>query len=126
MSDFSRLSWSKSRNLFPHDNIEQDIQMLKRIVNTLKPRIRNLHSHSSTPVRNGVTLSVISTAVVGTALWYLNAQNVYNDAAGPTEPKKQKVQAPGTTGTPSDPNTIYSLVWGSNRLAFWCRCWIQV
>lgn len=93
--------------------------MLKHISNKLKPHIRNLHSHSSTPSRNGVTLSVISTAVAGTALWYFNAQNVYNDAAGQMEHKKQKVQAPGTTGTPSDPNTIFSLVWGSNRLAFW-------
>ena len=94
--------------------------MLKRIVNlnTLKPHIRNLHSHSSTPARNGVTLTVISTAVAGTALWYFNAQNVYNDTAGPMEPKRQKVQAPETAGTPSDPNTIFSLVWGSNRLAF--------
>jgi hypothetical protein len=94
--------------------------MFKRILNTLKPHIRNLHSHSSTPARNGVTLrlSVISTAVAGTALWYFNAESVYNDAAGPMEPKKQKGQAPGTSGTPSDPNTIYSLVWGSNRLAF--------
>ena len=105
---------------FLHDNIKQDIQMLKRIVNSLKPHARNLHSRSSTPTRNGVvTLSVISTAVAGTALWYFNAQNVYNDSAGPTEPKKQKVQALGSTGTPSNPNTIYSLVWGSNRLAFW-------
>lgn len=101
-----------------HENIEQDIQMLKRIVKTLKPHVRNLYSHSSTPTRNGVTLSLISTAMAGTALWYFNAHNVYNDAAEPMEPKK-KVQAPGTTGTPSDPNTIYSLVWGSNRLAFW-------
>ena len=93
--------------------------MLKRVVNILKPHIRNLHSHSSTPPRNGLTLSVISTAVAGTVLWYFNAQNVYNDVAGPMEPKKQKVQALGTTGRPSDPNTIYSLVWGSNRLAFW-------
>lgn len=93
--------------------------MFKRIVNTVKPRIRNLHSQSSTSTRNGVTLSVIATAVAGTALWYFNAQSVYNDAAEPMEPKKQKIQAPGTTGTPSDPNTIYSLVWGSNRLAFW-------
>ena len=96
----------------------QDIQMLKRILNTLKPPVRNFHSHSSTPSRNGVTLSVISTAVAGTALWYFNAQYIYNDAAGPMESKKQKVRAPETTGTPSDPNIIYSLVWGSNRLAF--------
>ena len=99
--------------------------MFKRIVNTIKPRIRNLHSQSSTPARNGVVLSVISTAVAGTALWYFDAQSIYNDAAGPMD-KKQKVQAPGTTGTPSDPNTIYSLVWGSNRLAFWQKCCIQV
>ena len=95
--------------------------MFKRIVNTLKPPVRKLHSHSSSPARNGVTLSVISTAVAGTALWYFNAQNVYNDSAGPVERKKQRIQAPGTTGTPSDPNTIYSLAWGSNRLAFWWR-----
>ena len=93
--------------------------MLRRIVNTLKPHIRNLHSHSPTPARNGVTLSVISTAVAGTALWYFNAQNVYNDSAGQMEPKKQNAQTSGTTGTPSDPNAMYSLVWGSNRLAFW-------
>ena len=92
--------------------------MFKRILYTLKPHVRSLHSHSSTPTsRNGVTLSVISAAVAGTALWYFNAQNIYNDAAEPMELKKQKNQAPGTTGTSTDPNTIYSLVWGSNRLA---------
>lgn len=95
--------------------------MFKRVGNTLKPRIRSFHSHSSSPARyGGLTLSVISTAVAGTALWYFNVQNVYNDAAGSLmAPEKQKLQAPRTIGTPSDPNTIHSLVWGSNRSVFW-------
>ena len=98
--------------------------MFKRVGNTLKPRIRSLHSHSSISARygglNGVTLSVISTAVAGTTLWYFNAQNVYNDAAVPSmAAEKKKVDAPGITGTRNDPDTLYSLVWGSNRSVFW-------
>lgn len=94
--------------------------MLKRFGNRLKPHIRSFHFYSSTSARsgglNGVTLSVISTAVAGTALWYLNAQNVYNDATGHSILSgKQKFRA---HGTPTDPNTIYSLVWGSNRSVF--------
>ena len=105
--------------------------MFKRVGNTLKPRIRSLHSHSSISARygglNGVTLSVISTAVAGTTLWYFHAQNVYNDAAVPSmAAEKKKVDAPGITGTRTDPDTLYSLVWGSNRSVFWCKCCIQV
>jgi len=94
--------------------------MFKRIGNTLKPRIRSLH-YSSASARygglHGATLTAISTAVAGTALWYFNAQNVYNDAAGPSmAAEEQKVYAHGTA---TDPDTIYSLVWGSNRSVFW-------
>ena len=33
----------------------------------------------------------------------LSARNVYDDSAVPMQPKKQKIQPPGTTDTPSDP-----------------------
>lgn len=104
--------------------------MFKRVGSTLRPRIRGLHFHSSASVRfgglNGVTLSVISTAVAGSALWYFTVQNVYNDAAGPLMAiKKQKVNAPGT-GTPTDLDTLCSLVWGSNRSVFRQTYCIQI
>ena len=99
--------------------------MFKHAGNTLKSHFRSLnYSYSSTPLRhgglNGVTLSVISTAIAGTALWCLNKENVYNDAARPSIVlEKEKAQAPGIIGTPSDPNTVYSWVWGSNRSVSW-------
>lgn len=95
--------------------------MFRRVGSTLKPHIRHLHSQSSTHAQRGglnvITLGV--TAVAGTALWYFNAKNVYNDAPGPSiAPEKQNVRTPGTFGTPTNPDTIYSLVWGSNRSVF--------
>jgi hypothetical protein len=92
--------------------------MFKRIGNTLKPHIGSLHFRSSNPPRY-VGLNCVTLGVAGAALWYFNAQDVYNDAAGPSmAPAKQKFQAPRITGTQSDPNTIYSLTWGSNRSVF--------
>ena len=92
--------------------------MFKRVGNTLKPHIRSLYFRSSTPPRYG-GLNCVTLGVAGTALWYFNAQDVYNDAAGPSmAPAKQDFQAPGITGTQSDPNTICSLIWGSNRSVF--------
>ncbi|KAF8162931.1 regulator of chromosome condensation 1/beta-lactamase-inhibitor protein II [Crassisporium funariophilum] len=95
--------------------------MFKRAGNNLRPHLRRLHSHASsfTPTArgNGVALTVASAAAVaGTAIWYSKTKLVYNDAEEPTMAvSKDKVtSASRITLKPSDPNSLYSLVWGSN------------
>ncbi|KAF8968391.1 regulator of chromosome condensation 1/beta-lactamase-inhibitor protein II [Flammula alnicola] len=93
--------------------------MFKQGRSTLNPYLRRFHTHPSSsytfrPVRrNGVAITVASALAAGTALWYSTSRPLYNDAIiRPADADKPK---PLVVEKPTNPDTIYSLVWGSNN-----------
>jgi hypothetical protein len=95
--------------------------MFKRAGSSLAPHFRRLHTRADAVNknirRNPRVVALASTAIVGSALWYMTNQKVYNDAQSSSAVSSS---SKGSTLTGNELNndhsdTLHSLVWGSNR-----------
>lgn len=99
--------------------------MFKRAGSSLAPHLRRLHTHTSASAdavnknirRNPRAVTLASTVIVGSVLWYITNQKVYNDAQSSStvssSSKGSTLKGNGLNNDHSD--TLHSLVWGSNR-----------
>ncbi|KAF9452253.1 RCC1/BLIP-II [Macrolepiota fuliginosa MF-IS2] len=103
--------------------------MFRRAGQNFQPHLRRLHQQARQAAvsiprtqRNAATTVALASGItVGSYLWYVNSQKIYNDTDVPASAGHATPPTPQTKLTTveakswDDPNALHSLVWGSNK-----------
>ena len=92
--------------------------MFRQASRSLRPHLRSLHTRSAGARGNGVAITTGSAALLGCAVLWYSTRAVHNDAT--IAPESKRVSAVGVAKPKPEPDTLSTLVWGSNRCSHSC------